>query len=323
MDSLNSCSTLCQEAWPDLCSDGSGVTDLYPEILDVMLEDFITAQPSSCTPLPPSSFPQSLRSEQDVGELWSTVTLSTDTTQPGQPSTPVPTLESTKTYTILSPVSPSAPSTIPDQQHQASLHDWSAAEPNAAPFQTSQQYLCSYMEPIWAAQQQEHVDPAPPRPEVHVSTASTRSAAAAPLPPSNRSRRVTSERPVNILATWKRKPEEDEDEDEEEQEDEEEEKGRYIKKPLNAFMLFLKDQRKSVEEELGVRTSAVVNKVLGRRWKSMSAKQKQQYHTEAKRESFHHQLDNPGWTSKENYGMRRRRSYKKAKVTPHGRYADW
>ncbi|XP_028298189.1 uncharacterized protein LOC114460500 [Gouania willdenowi] len=39
----------------------------------------------------------------------------------------------------------------------------------------------------------------------------------------------------------------------------------YVKKPPNAFMLFLKENRKSVEEELGERMSTVVNKVLGER----------------------------------------------------------
>lgn len=52
----------------------------------------------------------------------------------------------------------------------------------------------------------------------------------------------------------KRKYEEQQDEDKP-----------YIKKPPNAFMLFLKEQRSAVSAEIGVRESAVVNAELGKR----------------------------------------------------------
>ncbi|KAF3697789.1 Lymphoid enhancer-binding factor 1 [Channa argus] len=39
----------------------------------------------------------------------------------------------------------------------------------------------------------------------------------------------------------------------------------YIKKPLNAFMLFMKEQRQSVVAEINIRDNAAVNTVLGQR----------------------------------------------------------
>lgn len=39
----------------------------------------------------------------------------------------------------------------------------------------------------------------------------------------------------------------------------------YIKKPLNAFMLFRKEQRPNVVAELNITDSAAINTVLGQR----------------------------------------------------------
>ncbi|XP_028291098.1 protein pop-1-like [Gouania willdenowi] len=71
-------------------------------------------------------------------------------------------------------------------------------------------------------------------------------------------------------------------------------------------MLFLKEHRKSAEEDLGVRTSAVVNKFLGERWKSLPAEDKDQYNTEAKRCALLHHEQNPDWTNRKNYAKKRR-----------------
>ncbi|XP_028319280.1 transcription factor 7-like 1-B [Gouania willdenowi] len=83
--------------------------------------------------------------------------------------------------------------------------------------------------------------------------------------------------------------------------------GSYVKKPLNAFMLFLKENRKSAEEELGVRTSAAVNKLLGQRWKSLSAMEKKKFTAGAKLGYSLHSAENPDWSNKLNYGKKRRR----------------
>ncbi|XP_028298116.1 transcription factor 7-like [Gouania willdenowi] len=81
----------------------------------------------------------------------------------------------------------------------------------------------------------------------------------------------------------------------------------YIKKPPNAFMLFLKQNRAAAEAELGVRTSAVVNKHLGERWRALSPELKGLYNAEATLHAFIHLSKNPGWTNKINYRNKRKR----------------
>ncbi len=39
----------------------------------------------------------------------------------------------------------------------------------------------------------------------------------------------------------------------------------HIKKPLNAFMLFMKEQRAQVVQECTLRESAAINQILGRK----------------------------------------------------------
>ncbi|XP_028296948.1 transcription factor 7-like [Gouania willdenowi] len=85
----------------------------------------------------------------------------------------------------------------------------------------------------------------------------------------------------------------------------------YVKKPPNAFMLFLKENRKSVEEELGERMSTVVNKVLGERWKTLSLEEKNRYHAEAIEHALLHTIQNPGWTNRINYRNKKKRSQAK------------
>ena len=39
----------------------------------------------------------------------------------------------------------------------------------------------------------------------------------------------------------------------------------YVKKPLNAFMLFMREQRQKVIEECTLKESAAINQILGRK----------------------------------------------------------
>ena len=48
-------------------------------------------------------------------------------------------------------------------------------------------------------------------------------------------------------------------------ESEEDEAQPYVKKPRNAFMVFLKEHRSNVEVELNIRNSATVNRVVAQR----------------------------------------------------------
>ena len=47
--------------------------------------------------------------------------------------------------------------------------------------------------------------------------------------------------------------------------DEHKQKKPHIKKPLNAFMLFMKEQRAQVVQECTLRESAAINQILGRK----------------------------------------------------------
>ncbi|XP_028292676.1 transcription factor 7-like [Gouania willdenowi] len=96
----------------------------------------------------------------------------------------------------------------------------------------------------------------------------------------------------------------------------EEGKGPYVKKPPNAFMLFLKSERKTVQEELGIRNSAAINKVLSERWKSLEENKRELFQAEAQIEADIHALNNPGWSNKANYGKKSKKSRTKAPPLP-------
>ncbi|XP_028298048.1 cilia- and flagella-associated protein 44-like isoform X5 [Gouania willdenowi] len=96
----------------------------------------------------------------------------------------------------------------------------------------------------------------------------------------------------------------------------EKDKGTYVKKPPNAFMLFLKSERKTVQEELGIKNSAAVNRVLSERWKSLAEDKRQIFQAEAQVEAHIHALNNPGWSNKVNYGTKSKKSRTKAPRLP-------
>ena len=71
--------------------------------------------------------------------------------------------------------------------------------------------------------------------------------------------------------------------DSEYEDDEEEEKKPHVKKPLNAFMLFMKEQRQKVVNECTLKESAAINQILGRKWHSLSKEEQQKYYDEARK----------------------------------------
>ncbi|RVE64437.1 hypothetical protein OJAV_G00126000 [Oryzias javanicus] len=85
----------------------------------------------------------------------------------------------------------------------------------------------------------------------------------------------------------------------------------YIKKPPNAFMLFLKEQRATVPAELKSNSSAV-NKLLGEKWSLLSEEQKAKYFNQADEEKRLHAQQHPDWSSSDNYGKKKRISRKGA-----------
>ena len=91
----------------------------------------------------------------------------------------------------------------------------------------------------------------------------------------------------------------------------------YVKKPPNAFMLYMKEQREKVVAEGTLKESAAVNQILGKRWKSLGDKEKQVYFDKASEAKKLHMEKYPGWSCRENYRKRRKRVRAKApKQTP-------
>lgn len=106
----------------------------------------------------------------------------------------------------------------------------------------------------------------------------------------------------------------------------------YVKKPQNAFMLFMKEQRPNIAPELWRKGSGAVNAVLGKmvwliyicitnlikqfslwkfildvcaifcpQWKSLSKEEQSKYFVEAETERMLHKMEHPEWTNRENY----------------------
>ncbi|ESN99051.1 hypothetical protein HELRODRAFT_107147 [Helobdella robusta] len=76
-----------------------------------------------------------------------------------------------------------------------------------------------------------------------------------------------------------------------------------IKKPLNAFMLFMKEMRQSVIEECTLKESAAINQILGRKWHALDRSEQAKYYEMAKKEKELHAQKYPGWSARDNYAM--------------------
>ncbi|KAE8291130.1 Lymphoid enhancer-binding factor 1 [Larimichthys crocea] len=81
----------------------------------------------------------------------------------------------------------------------------------------------------------------------------------------------------------------------------------YIKKPPNAFMIYMKEQRPFVEAELNTRGTAAVNTVLGQRWKSLTKEEQAKYYEQAQNLKEIHVQQHPEWSNKNNYGTKKKR----------------
>uniref|UniRef100_A0A8C9TFD9 Transcription factor 7 like 1a n=1 Tax=Scleropages formosus TaxID=113540 RepID=A0A8C9TFD9_SCLFO len=87
----------------------------------------------------------------------------------------------------------------------------------------------------------------------------------------------------------------------------EEEKKPHIKKPLNAFMLYMKEMRAKVVAECTLKESAAINQILGRKWHSLSREEQAKYYELARKERQLHSQLYPGWSARDNYGKRKKR----------------
>ncbi|XP_070407469.1 lymphoid enhancer-binding factor 1-like [Nothobranchius furzeri] len=91
----------------------------------------------------------------------------------------------------------------------------------------------------------------------------------------------------------------------------------YVKKPPNAFMIFLRDQRPKVVAELKLADSTAVNAVVGQRWRELSPEQRNIYMDQAHKEQRLHEQQHPGWVP--NYN----RKAKRVKKEPAASSAGW
>uniref|UniRef100_A0A5S6QUI6 dTCF n=1 Tax=Trichuris muris TaxID=70415 RepID=A0A5S6QUI6_TRIMR len=91
----------------------------------------------------------------------------------------------------------------------------------------------------------------------------------------------------------------------------------HIKKPLNAFMLYMKEMRPQVMAEVGLkeRQSAEINRILGRRWHMLNKEEQQKYYDMARKERELHMERYPGWSARDNYAIHKKKKRKRDKTT--------
>ncbi|XP_074601585.1 transcription factor pangolin [Brevipalpus obovatus] len=75
----------------------------------------------------------------------------------------------------------------------------------------------------------------------------------------------------------------------------------HVKKPLNAFMLFMKENRAGVVAECTLKESAQINQILGKKWHDLPKEEQARYYAKAQEERQLHLLKYPNWSAKDNY----------------------
>lgn len=90
----------------------------------------------------------------------------------------------------------------------------------------------------------------------------------------------------------------------------------HIKKPLNAFMLYMKEMRPKVVAECTLKESAAINQILGRRWHSLSREEQSKYYEKARQERQAHMEQYPGWCARDNYGCGSKKKKRKKDRSP-------
>ncbi|XP_062269058.1 transcription factor 7-like 1-A isoform X2 [Platichthys flesus] len=94
----------------------------------------------------------------------------------------------------------------------------------------------------------------------------------------------------------------------------EEEKKPHIKKPLNAFMLYMREERPKVVAQCNVKESATINQILGQRWHSLSKEEQSKFYELARQERLLHSKLYPGWSARDNYGKKKKRKRTKSET---------
>uniref|UniRef100_A0A3Q2XYE5 HMG box domain-containing protein n=1 Tax=Hippocampus comes TaxID=109280 RepID=A0A3Q2XYE5_HIPCM len=93
----------------------------------------------------------------------------------------------------------------------------------------------------------------------------------------------------------------------------------YVKKPLNAFMLFSKEHRQAVKAKSASTNIAVINETLGKMWHLLPDKEKAKYYEQAEEERRLHAQQHPDWSCRHNYvsgktAKREKRGSEKKKI---------
>ncbi|XP_039882738.1 transcription factor 7-like 1-A isoform X2 [Simochromis diagramma] len=81
----------------------------------------------------------------------------------------------------------------------------------------------------------------------------------------------------------------------------------HIKKPLNAFMLYMREERPKVVAMCKVKESSSINQILGQRWHSLTKDEQAKYYELARQERLLHSKLYPGWSARDNYGKKKKR----------------
>uniref|UniRef100_A0A3B3YP11 HMG box domain-containing protein n=1 Tax=Poecilia mexicana TaxID=48701 RepID=A0A3B3YP11_9TELE len=100
--------------------------------------------------------------------------------------------------------------------------------------------------------------------------------------------------------------------------DQEEERKPHIKKPLNAFMLYMREERPKVVAQCKVKESATINQILGQRWHSLSKEEQAKYYDLARKERLLHSKLYPNWSARDNYGKKKKRKRVKSETQLEG-----
>ncbi|PIC36681.1 hypothetical protein B9Z55_015590 [Caenorhabditis nigoni] len=88
-----------------------------------------------------------------------------------------------------------------------------------------------------------------------------------------------------------------------------------IKKPLNAFMCFVNENRSKLWDSLKKERISFsgINKILGQKYQELSSEERKKYFDMAKKEHEEHKEKYPEWTARQNYTLHGRKRKRKLK----------